>query len=86
MRPGPGPVPHRDRSRLNNALWHLEWLARGIPTTGIATWQEAFLEFRKARENFLKAARLDLGVRGDQITHDVPWPSPWRPPNGQGPS
>ncbi|MFJ1560824.1 hypothetical protein [Streptomyces mirabilis] len=70
--------------KLNHALWHLEWLARGIPTTGIATWPEAFLEFRKAREDFLKAARCDLGVRGSQITHDVPWPSPWRPLNNTG--
>jgi hypothetical protein len=67
--------------KLNHALWHLEWLARGIPTTGIATWPEAYLEFRKARENFLKAARCDLGVRGARITHDVPWPPPWRPSN-----
>ncbi|KOG46773.1 hypothetical protein ADK75_25885 [Streptomyces virginiae] len=65
--------------KLNHALWHLEWLARGIPTTGIATWPEAYLEFRRAREEFLTAARSDLGVRGSRITHDVPWPPPWRP-------
>ncbi|MCT9082092.1 hypothetical protein [Streptomyces fulvoviolaceus] len=70
--------------KLNHALWHLEWLARGIPTSGNATWSEAYLEFRKAREDFLKAARCDLGVRGTQITHDVPWPPPWHPSNGTG--
>ncbi|MFF1477075.1 hypothetical protein ACFVYD_05775 [Streptomyces sp. NPDC058301] len=72
--------------KLNHALWHLEWLARGIPTTGIATWPEAFLEFREARRGFLRAARCDLGVRGSQITHDVPWPPAWRPSNHRGTS
>ena len=71
--------------KLNHALWHLEWLARGIPTTGVATWAEAFLEFREARKEFLKAARLDLGVQGTQPTHDVPWPPPWRPSDSPGP-
>ncbi|WP_409239935.1 hypothetical protein [Streptomyces sp. PA5.6] len=70
--------------KLNHALWHIEWLARGIPTTGIATWPEAYLEFRKARTDFLKAARCDLGVRGARIAHDVPWPPPWRPSNDTG--
>jgi hypothetical protein len=64
-----------------HALWHIEWLARGIPTTGIATWPEAYLEFRKARTDFLTAVRRDLGVRGTRIAHDVPWPPPWRPSN-----
>lgn len=72
--------------KLNHALWHLEWLARGIPTTGIATWPEAFREFRKAREDFLTAARRDLGVGGTRITHDVPWPPPWRPSDRTGTS
>ncbi|WP_079158529.1 hypothetical protein [Streptomyces caniscabiei] len=70
--------------KLNHALWHLQWLARGIPTTGVATWPEAYLEFRKARENFLLAARRDLGVQGTRITHDTPWPPAWRPPNQPG--
>lgn len=70
--------------KLNHALWHLQWLARGIPTTGVAAWPEAFLEFRKAREGFLLAARRDLGVRGTRITHDIPWPPAWQPPNQPG--
>ncbi|MGX8903945.1 hypothetical protein ACR820_01460 [Streptomyces netropsis] len=70
--------------KLNHALWHLEWLARGIPTTGIATWPEAYLDFRKARKDFPQAARCDLGVPGARIAHDVPWPPPWRPSNHTG--
>ncbi|MFF5130975.1 hypothetical protein ACFY41_29140 [Streptomyces syringium] len=71
-------------AKLNHALWHLEWLARGIPTTGIATWPEAYAEFRKARGDFLWAARRDLGVQGTRIRHEVPWPPPWRPSNHTG--
>ncbi len=64
--------------KLNYALWHLEYLACGIPTTGIATWDEAYIEFREAHNNFLLAARHDLGVQGTRIRHEVPWPPPWR--------
>ncbi|GAA1910664.1 hypothetical protein GCM10009837_38890 [Streptomyces durmitorensis] len=70
--------------QLNRALWHLEWLARGRPTAGTATWPEAYLEFRKTREDFLRAARRDLGVSGGQITRDVPWPPQWHPSSDTG--
>ncbi|WP_199548934.1 hypothetical protein [Streptomyces sp. N35] len=70
--------------KLNHALWHIEWLACGVPTTGIATWDEAYLEFREAHHQFLLAARRDLGVQGAQIRHDIPWPPPWRPSGASG--
>ncbi|MFI6938573.1 hypothetical protein ACIBI4_04825 [Streptomyces sp. NPDC050418] len=72
--------------KLNHALWHLEWLARGVPTAGVATWDEAYLEFRQARQDFVQAARTDLGVRGGRIAHNVPWPPRWRPADDSGAS
>ncbi|WP_415950592.1 hypothetical protein [Streptomyces sp. KLOTTS4A1] len=69
--------------RLSHALWHLEYLARGIPTTGTTTWDEAFLEFREAHKKFLLAARRDLGVEGP-MRHELPWPPPWRPSGRPG--
>ncbi|MFD5708751.1 hypothetical protein ACFWGV_21800 [Bacillus subtilis] len=52
---------------LNHALWHIAWLARGIPTTGITAWPEAYLEFRKAREDFLMAVRRHLLAQGQDV-------------------
>lgn len=64
--------------RLNHCLWHLEWLARELPTRGEAGWDQAYQDFREARQRFLELARVGLGVRGTRIAEPVPWPPPWK--------
>ncbi|MEV5319525.1 hypothetical protein AB0K92_18040 [Streptomyces sp. NPDC052687] len=64
--------------RLNHCLWHLEWLARELPTAGQDGWDQAYEEFRQARLQFLRLARAGLGVRGARIAEPLPWPPPWR--------
>jgi hypothetical protein len=64
--------------RLNHCLWHLEWLARELPTTEQGGWDRAYEEFRQARHQFLRLARAGLGVRGTRIAETLPWPPPWR--------
>lgn len=64
--------------RLNHCLWHLEWLARELPTRGQGGWEQAYEDFRQARQHFLELARAGLGVRGVRIAESVPWPPAWR--------
>ncbi|GAA3302351.1 hypothetical protein GCM10020295_47910 [Streptomyces cinereospinus] len=64
--------------RLNHCLWHLEWLARGLPTREQGGWDQAYAEFRQARQRFLELARVGLGVRGTRVAESVPWPPPWK--------
>ncbi|MFD5336784.1 hypothetical protein [Streptomyces hawaiiensis] len=64
--------------RLNHCLWHLEWLARELPTREQGGWDQAYKDFRQARQHFLELARTGLGVRGARIAESVPWPPPWR--------
>lgn len=72
--------------RLNHCLWRLEHLARGVPTEVEQGWEEAYLDFRKARRRYTECARASLGVSGPP-SREVDWPSAWhpmsRPPHGQ---
>ncbi|MER6712981.1 hypothetical protein ABZ322_14505 [Streptomyces sp. NPDC006129] len=71
--------------RLNHCLWHLEWLARELPTREQGGWDQAYQDFRQARHHFLELARAGLGVRGTRIAESVPWPPPWRGDLSQDP-
>ncbi|MFE3327678.1 hypothetical protein [Streptomyces sp. NPDC059176] len=64
--------------RLNHCLWHLEYLAQGLPTSGDQDWDQAYAEFRGTRRQYLEHARTSLGVTGPAVS-DVSWPPPWRP-------
>ncbi|MFJ5774346.1 hypothetical protein [Streptomyces sp. NPDC093094] len=71
--------------RLNHCLWHLEWLARGLPTREQGGWDQAYEDFRQARQRFLELARAGLGVQGARVAEAVPWPPSWRGDLPQGP-
>ncbi|MFJ3304698.1 hypothetical protein ACIPSA_16540 [Streptomyces sp. NPDC086549] len=70
--------------RLNHCLWHLEWLARELPTREQGGWDQAYEDFRRARQQFLELARAGLGVRGTRIAEALPWPPAWRGDLSQG--
>ncbi|MFD5817186.1 hypothetical protein ACFV06_33150 [Streptomyces sp. NPDC059618] len=70
--------------RLNHCLWHLEWLARELPTRDPGGWDQAYEDFRQARQHFLQLSRASLGVQGARISETVPWPPAWRGDLTQG--
>lgn len=63
---------------LDQCLWRLECLARGVATEVEQDWDEAYLDFRRARNRYVEHARAGLGVPG-AVARDVPWPAAWRP-------
>lgn len=63
---------------LDHCVWRLECLARGIPTEAEQDWDQAYLEFRQARDRYVARARADLGVPG-AVAREVAWPAAWRP-------
>ncbi|WP_327260253.1 hypothetical protein OG444_01140 [Streptomyces sp. NBC_01232] len=63
---------------LNDAVWHLEWLAQGRPTTETATWEQAYSAYRTARRAFYEKARASLQVPGAVIAERASWPPSWR--------
>ena len=51
---------------LNRGLWRLEWFARGyLDDSDRAGWDEAMDHYFEAINDFHRAARVDLGVRGE---------------------
>jgi hypothetical protein len=64
--------------KLNDAVWHLEWMARGRLTGASATWDEAYSVYRAARQNFHEKARASLQVPGGVIAERATWPPSWR--------
>lgn len=66
---------------LDHCLWRLECLARGIATEVEQNWDQAYLEFRDARNRYVEHARASLGVSG-AVARDVVWPAAWRPAAG----
>ncbi|MEU2154879.1 hypothetical protein ABZ532_07625 [Streptomyces sp. NPDC019396] len=64
--------------RLNHCLWHLEYLAQGLPTAGGQDWDQAYAEFRAARRQYLDHARASLGVDGPAVGEAAAWPPAWR--------
>ncbi|MFD7430749.1 hypothetical protein ACFV6Z_27445 [Streptomyces sp. NPDC059818] len=70
---------------LDHCVWRLECLARGIATEAEQDWDQAYLEFRQARDRYVSRARADLGVPG-AVARDVAWPAAWRPASRSSPS
>lgn len=63
---------------LDHCLWRLESLARGVEMEAGHDWNQAYLEFRNARDRYVERARASLGVTG-AVARDVAWPAAWRP-------
>ncbi|MFZ3562783.1 hypothetical protein [Streptomyces sp. BH055] len=63
---------------LNEAVWHLEWMARGRLAGEAATWDQVYSTYRVARKNFYDKARASLRVPGGAITERASWPPSWR--------
>ncbi|GGX47653.1 hypothetical protein GCM10010353_72310 [Streptomyces chryseus] len=64
--------------KLNEAVWHLEWMARGRLTGEAATWDHAYSTYRAARQSFYDKARASLQVPGGAIAEHTSWPPSWR--------
>ncbi|MFI6005500.1 hypothetical protein ACIA98_34755 [Streptomyces sp. NPDC051366] len=64
--------------KLNDAVWHLEWLARGRLAGEAAAWDEAYSAYRTARRAFYEKARASLQVPGEVIAERASWPPSWR--------
>ncbi|MCM2424237.1 hypothetical protein [Streptomyces sp. RKAG293] len=64
---------------LNDAVWHLEWMARGLLAGEAAAWDQAYTTYRVARQSFYDKARASLQVPGGAIPERTSWPSSWRP-------
>jgi hypothetical protein len=65
--------------RLNECLWHLEWLARGELEGDPSSWARAHSDYRTARAEFYRHARLSLQIAEMKILHEPPWAPPGRP-------
>ncbi|MFK4118380.1 hypothetical protein [Streptomyces longwoodensis] len=61
---------------LNDAVWHLEWMARGRLTGDAAAWDQAYREYRTARQTFYDKARASLQVPGGVIAERASCPRP----------
>lgn len=64
--------------KLNEAVWHLEWMARGRLVGNAATWEQAYSTYRVARQSFYDKARVSLRVPGGAIAERASWPPSWR--------
>jgi hypothetical protein len=64
--------------KLNDAVWHLEWMARGRLTGDASNWDQAYREYRMARQTFYDKARASLQVPGGVIAERTSWPPAWR--------
>ncbi|GGX29666.1 hypothetical protein GCM10010297_58850 [Streptomyces malachitofuscus] len=64
--------------KLNDAVWHLEWIARGGLRADSASWDQAYRDYRAARQAFYEKARASLQVPGEVIAERPSWPPPWR--------
>ncbi|MEU6272366.1 hypothetical protein ABZ871_08085 [Streptomyces populi] len=64
--------------KLNDAVWHLEWMAQGRLPADTAGWDQAYREYRAARQTFYEKARASLQVPGEVIAERASWPPPWR--------
>lgn len=66
---------------VDHCLWRLEALARGVETSAEQDWDQAYRQFRQARDRYVDRARASLGVPG-AAARAVPWPDDWRPTAG----
>ncbi|MGC5342252.1 hypothetical protein [Streptomyces sp. DT171] len=63
---------------LNDAVWHLEWLALGHLPGDASAWEQAYRAYRTARQTFYERARTSLHVPGGVIPERASWPPDWR--------
>jgi hypothetical protein len=64
------------RKMAHNA-WRLEWFAQGRLDGGATAWDDAFKEYKDARDEYLLRARRHLQVTGFPTPLDRDWPLPW---------
>ncbi|MEU3508540.1 hypothetical protein ABZ733_11540 [Streptomyces longwoodensis] len=64
---------------VNDAVRHLEWMARGRPTGDASSWDQAYRAYRAARQTFYETARASLQVPGGVMAERTTWPPSWRP-------
>jgi hypothetical protein len=64
--------------QVNDAVWHLEWLARGQLAGDAATWDQTYNRYRAARRTYYEKARASLHVPGEVIAERTTWPPQWR--------
>lgn len=55
--------------------------APGVEMEAGHDWDQAYLEFRNARDRYVERARASLGVTG-AVARDVARPAAWRPAAG----
>jgi hypothetical protein len=68
--------------RLNEAVWRLEWIAKGtVPDGTPSRWDQAMSRYLSAFDDFHRAARRELGVPGTDVPR-IPGPVP----HGQAPA
>ncbi|MFD8492782.1 hypothetical protein [Amycolatopsis sp. NPDC059657] len=63
---------------MSHCSWKLEWFVRGRLDADTAAWQQAFKEYKDARDEYLRRARQSLQVTGSPIPHNRPWPPRWQ--------
>lgn len=67
----------------HQAVWCLEWFARGM-LTATDQFRPAKMDADRARDKFYEAARQDLGVKGRELPI-APWPPAWMPASTTAP-
>lgn len=68
---------------LHHCMWHLVALAKDQVPGGVPGWEAAFSEYRHARDEYHRCARMSLGIPGVAIPRDQTWPPSWQqPPEG----
>lgn len=65
--------------KMAHLSWRLEWFADGRLESSPEKWEQAFIEYKDARNEYLNCARQNLQVTGSAISHDRTWPPPWFP-------
>ncbi|MFB8117355.1 hypothetical protein ACFC51_15825 [Streptomyces sp. NPDC055962] len=66
---------------LNHCVWHLVAVS-GSQDALPRDWDAAFVQYRRARDEYHRNARRMLGIAGVAVSHDQTWPPRWR----QGPA
>jgi len=59
---------------VDQCLWRLEGLARGVDPSAEQNWAEAYGQFRRARDRYIELARAGLGVPGAVARRPAPGP------------
>ena len=65
--------------KLNESLWHLEWLARGQLAGDATSWAHAHSNYRTARAEFFRQARRSLQIAEMSTLREATWAPPVPP-------